>query len=199
MKRAIRAALGLYAHSGWAVMVAVHADRAIFRRRIEMTRETGPRAQPYHAAEEMGIAEAEEFLERTRRGAVEMACIAIREAIATLVEQGYRVEAASVLVGSGKPLPLLAKILAAHPLIHTAEGVFYREVLKTASETCGLTVTAVPERETLGRCSAVLATSVDELQTRLVEMGKTVGPPWTRDEKLATAAAVMMLRQSAAR
>ncbi len=185
------AALGLRAHSGWGVMVAVSGGSAILRRRIEMTGGPGDRAkQPYHAAEEMKLPEAKAFLDRTEKIAVEMAAAAVEDAVGALANEGYRVTDAAVLLGSGKPLPVLAKILVAHPLIHTAEGVFYRGVLKSACEACGLAVTGIKECEVLEQCAAALRIPAAELPARLTAMGKTLGPPWTQDEKLSTAAAV---------
>jgi len=186
-----RVALGLRAHSGWAVMVAVAGGSAVLRRRIEMTQGSGFRAgQPYHAAAEMNLADAETFLRRTEKAAVEIAAAALRDACAWLANEDYRVMGAAVLVGSGKPLPELAKILAAHPLIHTAEGVFFREVLKRACEACGLAVVGIKEREVLERAAAATDVSTERLPGRLAAMGKALGPPWTQDEKLSVGAAL---------
>ncbi len=189
------AAFGLRAHSGWAVMVAVSGGSAILRRRIEMIRGPGdPAKQPYHSAEGMELPQAEEFLERTEATAVEMAAAAMKDAVATLFREGRRVDRAAVLLGSGKPLPELARILAAHPLIHTAEGVFFRDVLRRACDACGLAVAGIKEREVLERCAAALRIPAAELAARLSAMGKTLGPPWTQDEKLSAAAALSISR-----
>jgi hypothetical protein len=177
------------------VLVAVSGGAAVLRQRIEMTAGTGFRArQPYHAAEAMEPADAETFLRRTEKAAVEMAAAAVRDAVATLAGEGYGLAGAAVLLGSGKPLPELARILAAHPLIHTAEGVFFRDVLKRACEACGLAVAGIKEREVLEQCAAALRITAAELQARLAAMGKTLGPPWTQDEKLSAAAALTVLR-----
>jgi hypothetical protein len=189
------AAFGLRAHSGWAVMVAVSGGSAILRRRIVMIRGPGdPAKQPYHSAEGMKLPQAEAFLERTEAAAVEMAAAAMKDAVATLFREGRRVDRAAVLLGSGKPLPELARILAAHPLIHTAEGVFFRNVLSRACDACGLAVEGIKEREVLERCAAALRIPAVELAVRLSAMGKTLGPPWTQDEKLSAAAALVISR-----
>jgi hypothetical protein len=173
------AAIGLRAHSGWAVLVAVADDRPILRRRIEMIESTAFRAnQPYHAAAEMPLAEAQLFLKRTADKCVERAAAAIAEALSALAAEGYQVRSATILQASGKPLPELAKILAAHPLIHTAEGVFFREVLQRACHDCGLTVATLKERDVL-----------PGLVAHFAAMSKVLGPPWTMDEKLAASAA----------
>src|SRR5690349_3247142 len=110
------AVIGMRAHSGWAVVVAVAGDVPVLRRRIEMAPGTGDRAkQPYHAAAEMKLDAAHSFLHQAEAKSVELAATAIQQ-----IARDYHVQRAAVLVRSSKPLPDLAKILAAHPLIHTA-------------------------------------------------------------------------------
>jgi len=175
-------------------MIASSDGRAVLRQRIEMIEGVGPRArQPYHAAEGMELREAEDFLRRTKEAAVEMAVKTVKQALASLAGQGYRVTRAAVLQAAGRKLPGLEAILAAHPLIHTAEGVFFRDVLKRACEACGIEVVGIRESEVLERCAAALKVSADELPTRLSEMVKAMGRPWTQDEKLATAAGLTIL------
>jgi hypothetical protein len=171
------------AHSGWAVIVAVADDVPVLRRRIEIAPGTGMRArQPYHAAAEMKLDAAQPFLLAAEAKSVQMASAAIREILAELQGRGYAVKRAAVLLGSGKPLPVLEKILAAHPLIHTAEGVFFRNVLRTACGGCHLAIQGIPEREV-----------APELLQKAASMGKVLGPPWTMDEKLSAAAALYIL------
>ncbi len=62
-----------------------------------------------------------------------------------------------------------------------------------ASEHWGLPVTGVRERELYERSSAEFRVAVDELRLRLSGMGRTVGPPWTQDEKQATLVAWLAL------
>ncbi len=181
-----KAALGMRAHSGWAVVVAVADGAPVLRRRIEMAPGTGMRArQPYHAAAEMKLEAAREFLDRAEAKAVAMAGASIAEIVVELQGRGYQVHHAGILLGSGKPLPELPKILAAHPLIHTAEGVFFRNVLRTACQDSNLAIRGIPEREV--RADLLAKTSA---------MGKILGPPWTMDEKLSAAAALDMLSTS---
>jgi hypothetical protein len=179
----LTAILGFRAHSGWAATVAVSCNKAILRERIDMTTADGFRArQPYHAAEEMKLPDAQAFLLQTEKAAIAKAAAEIRNVIGRLATAGYSVKAAAVLLGSAKPLPELAKILAAHPLIHTAEGVFYRDVLLRACQTINLPVMGIRESEVL-RLSHVT-------QEQLTAMGKPLGRPWTQDEKLSAAAAL---------
>jgi hypothetical protein len=138
--------------------------------------------QPYHAAAGLPFAHAEDFVRRAAESSRTLARAAIAAAVSALATRGYEVAGCAVLLGSGKALPALAAILAAHPLIHTAEGVFFRDVLMSAARECGLPATGVREK------------ALDAaLLKRLDALGKSLGPPWTQDQKYAAAAAFMTL------
>ena len=198
MKAAGRAALGFRSHSGWAALVVVAgapgAPVAIERRRVQ-TADTAIRgsAQPYHAAKEMPLAEAVAFLDRCGAATQRMAEIAVREAVAELDVKGYAVAGACVLLGSGRPASGLAATLRSHPMIHTAEGDFFRGALKAACESCGLPVLGVKEKEVVRQAAAALGLAADDLQLRVAGLGKSIGPPWRQDEKLCAIAAWLAL------
>jgi hypothetical protein len=198
MLKAGRTALGLRAHSGWAALVVVAGSTAtpvvIDRRRLETA---DPRIrgslQPYHAAKAMKIEEAEAFLARCAASARQMAETAIRETVAELSRKGHAVAGACVLLSSGRPTPDLAATLRSHPMIHTAEGHFFRDALKIACESCGLPVLGVKEKELIQQAATTLGLSAGDLQRRVAELGKSIGPPWRQDEKLSTIAAWLAL------
>jgi hypothetical protein len=193
-----RATLGFRAHSGWAALVVVAgsagAPVVIERRRVETA---APRMkgslQPYHAAKEMKLAEAEAFLARCAAATRQMAETAVREAMADLASKGHTVTRACVLLSSGRSLPGLAATLRSHPMIHTAEGHFFRDAVKTACESRGLQVLGVKEKELILQAAATLGVSADDLQRRAAELGKSIGPPWTQDEKLCAIAGWLAL------
>jgi hypothetical protein len=174
-----RVALGFRTHSGWAAAVAVAGSIeqpvVLERRRIAIAR--GPR-QPYHAAEPLDFAPAEALIGKCRKEALELAAAAVEE-----LRREFGALCAGVLVGRPRPLPPLADILKSHAAIHTAEGVFYREVMIDVCGRCGLRVVRVPEADMTARVASL----------------PKLGPPWTVDEKLATlAAAVSLSRRGAA-
>jgi hypothetical protein len=192
------AALGLRAHSGWAALVVVAGSAAaptvIDRRRVETA---DPRihgaVQPYHAAKDMKLSDAEAFLARCTDAAQQMAETAVKMTVAEIVRKGYAVAGACVLLSSGRPTADLAATLRSHPMIHTAEGHFFRDALKTACESCGLLVLGVKEKELIQQAATTLGISADDLQRRATELGKSVGRPWQQDEKLCAVAAWLAL------
>jgi hypothetical protein len=98
-----------------------------------------------------------------------------------------------MLLASGRALPALPNILASHALVHTAEGEFFRKVAREASERCGIPVVGFRERELDERANATFGKAAARVQRFISKLGKTVGSPWTRDEKTATLAALMLL------
>jgi len=183
----MRAALGFRAHSGWAALVAVagtiDAPRILDRRRIIIADPDMPGSkQPYHAAAGLPLPKAEALVRRAVNSSRGLGSEAIAVVIQALRSRGHEVAACGIILGSGKALPALEKILAAHPLLHTAEGELFRDVLAWAAKENRLPVTGVQQK----------SLNAASLQ-RIDSLGKLIGPPWTQDQKYATVAAFMAL------
>lgn len=201
-----RAAFGFRMHSGWGVLVAVSGDpssvEVLDRRRIVITDPAIPGAkQPYHHAATLGISdpgfrESEKYLANCAVASERLAFTAIGKALRELAERSYRVEGSAVLLASGRPLPALAKVLASHPLLHTAEGQFFRNAVIQASQRLKLPVTEIREQELEERAHAAFGAAIVRLQRQIARMGSPLGPPWTKDHKAASLAAIMILTQS---
>jgi hypothetical protein len=184
-----RVAIGFRAHSGWAALVAVAGSPAspmvLDRRRIEIADpNVRGSVQPYHQAAELGLQKAENFLKRCSDSSCTLALAALRRAMDDL-GSAHQVIACGLLLSSGRPLGTLESTLASHAAIHTAEGEFFRESLKRAAEACGLRCNGVREKELFDVAARTFGIPVQELQVKLGAMGKSVGPPWTVDEKNA--------------
>ena len=194
------AALGFRAHSGWAVAVAVTGSRTgpivLERRRIEIADAAIPGSkQPYHSARELDIRKADELIRRCRNRSEALAAGAIDAMLVQLTEK-HRMAGCGILVASGRPLPDLEAILRSHALIHTAEGEFFREVLASASERRSLPVRRIKEREVWDRGVEVFHLESETLQQQIEDLGRSLGPPWRQDEKLASLAAWIALAES---
>lgn len=194
-----RVALGFRAHSGWAAMVAlrdpVAAPLVVQRRRVDLIDHGIPR-QPYHAAEKMSLSEAETFLQECADVAAALANNAVRAAVSELSAKGYTVAGSCVLLGSGRLTNCLASTLASHTMIHTAEGDFYRDALKKACEYSGLAVSPIKEKQVWDHAAACLRIPREDLERRVGEMGKSIGPPWRQDEKLCAIAGWLVLKSA---
>jgi hypothetical protein len=183
--------LGVRAHSGWAVVVAVggprRAPEVFDRRRIEIADpKIAGSKQPFHEAEDMDLKHAEALIARCTRSTQALAVAAVRTTVSDLQAQGRAVLGCGLLQSSGRPLGTLAEILASHASIHAAEGEFFRNALGHAASECGLPVTRVREREVPEHAARALGLAPEALQARLGVIGRGLGPPWRQDEKLAT-------------
>jgi hypothetical protein len=169
-----------------AVAGTVEAPRVLDRRRVIIADPelTGSK-QPYHAAAELPLAEAESLVRNAIESSRALAVEAIAAAAISLRREGHAVAGCAVLVGSAKLLPPLESILASHALIHTAEGIIFREALAWAANRSQLPLTYIREKE----LDPSSLKSIDSL-------GRLIGPPWTQDQKFATVAALQALLSS---
>jgi hypothetical protein len=85
-------------------------------------------------------------------------------------------------------------ILVAHPPLHTAEGQFFRRVFSQACETLGLSVIGIRERDLDESLKTKFGrAAVKNIKRQISVVGRTIGPPWTQDQKAAAQAALAVL------
>ena len=192
-----RAAIGFRMHSGWGALVVMSKEGAldvVERRHIVVAQTSIPGSkQPYHSAEKLQLEEAEKYLANCSAASGQLALDAIRELLKDLDKREYRVQGSAILMASGRKLPSLAEIFASHAFIHGAEGEFFRTNVRKACEELGIAVTALRERELEERAKEVLGNKATQVKQRILGIGKRLGPPWTKDEKLAALAATLIL------
>lgn len=165
---AMRRAIGISVHTGWGACVVVGGSLAkpeIVANEVIRILDDSERFC-FHIAAEMKRAEAGKWLARVRKKALTNA----RRALAPLIAQA----SVCAIVAKDGDAGEFDKILASHPRIHTAEGCFYRDVLRDA---CKIPVRIVPP------------SSLDASR-----VGKLGPPPWARDQKLAALAAWTVIR-----
>jgi hypothetical protein len=193
-----RAAIGVRMHSGWGALVAVSYDggtvEVVERRRVAVTTAGTPGAnQPYHFAERLGLPEAEKFLGDCLAASKRLALAAVREVLGGLRARQYRVVGSAVLLASGRPLPPLPKILASHASIHAAEGEFFRDVFSKACRELELSVSGFRERDLDEWVRTAFGKAATRIARQVSTLGRSVGPPWTTDQKTAALAALLVL------
>jgi hypothetical protein len=193
-----RAAIGVRVHSGWGALVAVSNTagtvEVIDRRRVTITPPGTPGAnQPYHFAENLELPEAETFLGNCFAASKRLAMAAVRDVVGELDARQYRVIGSAVLLASGRPLPPLSKILASHALIHAAEGEFFREAFSKACEGLDLSVAGLRERDLEECVQTTFGKAATRMWQQISTLGHSLGPPWTKDQKMAAPAALVVL------
>ena len=155
--------------------------------------------QPYHFAESLGLAEAKCHLEKCAAVSQRLAAQALRDMLDVVTARKYRVLGCAMLLASGRALPSLQKILASHALIHTAEGEFFRNIVSEACESCHIPVMGIRERELDKQADAIFGKGAARVRQHISNLGKTVGSPWTQDEKTAALAALLVSKTNGAR
>ena len=192
-------------HSGWGAIVAVSNDggrlSVVDRRRIEVIDEkksTGKK-QPYHFAKNLALGSAEKYIANCAVDSERLASEVIRSLMDELRDSGYAVRTCAIVLASGRPLPSLSEILALHPLIHTAEGEFFRRAVWNACEKLKIEVSGVRERDLGTQAKSVLGKSAAAAVKKISQMGKSLGSPWTQDHKSAALAAWIALHEKGAR
>ncbi len=187
--------MGFRVHSGWAALVTVagrpESPKVLQRRRIQIADRGIPgSSQPFHHAKELGIGEAQAYLDECKDLSRGLASAALKKAIGDL--RDHQVFACSVLLSSGRVTAGLEATLASHAAIHTAEGNFFRDSIVSAVEASKLRCEKIKEKALLETAAA--AFHIDDLDARMRALGKLIGPPWRQDEKFAALAAWLVLR-----
>ncbi len=192
------AALGFRVHSGWAAAVVVcgtlDAPVVVDRKKIQLVKTFSYTfRQPYHTAEKMERPDAVKFIRGVRSDAKRMAVSSLRSLQRELGEGEFKIVRGALLLASGRPLPGLEQILASHALIHTADGELFRDSLRAACVVCNLPLDGIREKELFATASKVLGIQAAALKRRIAALGKSLGPPWSQDEKFAALAAWLTL------
>jgi hypothetical protein len=149
--------------------------------------------QPYHYAMNLKLPESEKHLAKCAATSTSLAVAAIADLVKELNARQFHIVGSAVLQASGRSLPSLEKILASHPLIHTAEGEFFRHTVSQACEDLQISVTAIRQRELDERAKSTFGSAASRVQGAIANLGKTIGPPWTKDHKTAALAAALIL------
>lgn len=181
--------LGWRVHSWSAVMVAVSGSPAspvvVHREKVALLDDVSAR-EPYHAAAARPLDEAPALIGSVEAAAEAAAAATIREFIASLGPV-----AAVGVVGGNRRLPELAQILASHALVHAAERDLYEQAIIRGASRAGLPVTTIPATGRLfDDASQLLGVAIEP---SLAALRSSIGPPWQKDHKEATAAALVAL------
>jgi hypothetical protein len=135
--------------------------------------------QPYHLARTEPLPEARKILDRASSEARQRMLDGINQLITDVAPN--EIAAVGLVLGSFHLPSSLEALLASHPACHAAEGEMSREAVLAVSEELGLPVTGVPGREI-------------HVSDDVEGLGKTIGPPWRKDHKLAATVAWLALR-----
>ncbi len=191
-------AVGFSLHSGWAIAVALggtpREPEVLLRRRVELVAGGLPR-QVFHAAAELPHAPAEQLVHRVERSAAECAGRELKRLCDDVAALGHTVGPVALCAEPREVPADVAKIIANHTLIHSAEGELYREALEWAADDLGLPVLQVDAKRVAAGVTARLGLAPARQKELLAELGRALGPPWQADHKRATLLAMVALAE----
>jgi hypothetical protein len=177
--------LGIADHLGWAIAVTASGDHEVVdRRRIELI-EPGISAAPIHyESRRLDVAATAALVAKVRTSVVRATSAALDELATAL------------------PMPLLSVSLRAWPFDFPddiavqrrapyearADAIMYRQELSELVRARGWEVHLYDAKAVVGQAVSVLAGRADEV---LQEPRARMGPPWTKDHRIALAATVV--------
>ena len=166
-------AAGFRCHTGWAVLIVAAGSAGspvvLDRRRVELVDGSLPR-QPYHAVAEAGWP----------RTVIDEVAQQARDAVTAALRSVGPADTVGVVATERRIRSSLDRILASHALLHAAEGQLFERAVIEAADDAGVPVHVVDPR------SLTVPATVETL-------GRSLGPPWQKDHKWATTAALLAL------
>lgn len=173
--------LGIADHLGWAVAItASPAGEVVDRRRIELV-DADLSAAPIHYDRGRSDDAAVEALVATVRASI------ARHATAAFDELPAGITSISLRTWPDD-LPTDVATLRRPPLEARADAIMYRQVLAEVAGERGWDVVRYEAKRVLVDAAAVLGDTADEV---LDGPRATLGPPWTKDHRMALAATVV--------
>ncbi len=177
--------LGIFDHFGWAVAVTASADHEVVdRRRIELV-EPGLTPAPIHYERETLDDDATAALVvRVRASVASTASAAFDELAAALP----RPIVSMSLRELPRDFPVDIATQRRVPYESRADAVMYRQVLAELALARGWELHFYSAKDVEARASEILAERADAV---LHGPGIALGPPWTKDHRMALAATVV--------
>ena len=181
----MRMRLGVADHLGWAVAVTAGADHAVVdRRRIELV-EPGVSAAPIHYQRGRLDVAATAALVVTVRASVVRACSAALDDLAGALSGPV----GSISLRSWpSDFPQDIAVQRRAPYEARADAIMYRRVLAELARARGWEVHRYDAKRVEAQAADVLG---DRAQQVLHGPRTTLGPPWTKDHRVALAATVV--------
>lgn len=180
--------LGIAHHLGWAVAITASADHEVVdRRRIELIEPGRPAAPVEHDLGSRSDDDATALIAEVRESALRAASRALGELTASLP--------APISSMSLRAWPLDfpgdIAVLRRPPYASRADSVMYCQVLADCAHERGWAVHLYDARDVEAQAARALGSRADQV---LHGPRASLGPPWTKDHRMALAATVLASR-----
>jgi hypothetical protein len=177
--------VGIADHFGWAVAVTASPDGAVVdRRRIELV-EPGVCAAPIHyESKRLDVPATAALVAAVRASVARATTVAFDELARALPEPVVSVS----LRTWPADFPTDVAVQRRSPYEARADAIMYRHVVSEVAHERGWRVHCYTAKHVIGEAVAVLGDRADEV---LDGPRATLGPPWTKDHRVALAAAIV--------
>jgi hypothetical protein len=177
--------VGIADHFGWAVAVTASADYAVAdRRRIELV-EPGVTPAPIHYdGARLDVAATAALVAKVRASVTRATSAALDEIAAALPAP-----VVSISMRTWPPdFPDDIAVQRRSPYEARADAIMYRQVLAELAHARGWKVHRYDAKAVIGQAAGILGGRADEV---LEGPRATLGPPWTKDHRIALAATIV--------
>jgi hypothetical protein len=177
--------LGIADHLGWAVAVTASADHEVVdRRRIELI---GPGVSPapiHYESRRLGVAATAALVAEARASVVRAASAALDEISAALPAPVRSISLRAWPFDFPDEIDVQRRV----PYEARADAIMYRQELSELARARGWEVHLYDAKAVIGQAAGMLAERADEV---LEGPRTTMGPPWTKDHRIALAATIV--------
>jgi hypothetical protein len=177
--------VGIAHHFGWAVAVTASADhRVVDRRRIELVEPGTPVAPVHHDGADLDDDALTSLVARVRASAVRATTASLAALAADVVEPIVSLS----LRAWPLDFPVDIGVVRRVPYEARADSVMYRQVLDDVARARGWDVHVFDAADVESRAARLLGPAADDV---LSGPRARLGPPWTKDHRIALAATVL--------
>jgi hypothetical protein len=177
--------VGIADHFGWAVAVTATATHEVVdRRRLELV-EPGLTAAPIHYdGHRLDIAATTALVEKVRASALRATTAAFDQLAAALPAP-----VVSISLRTWPPdFPDDIAVQRRAPYEARADAIMYRKILAEVAQARGWDVRLYDAKRVIGQAADVLGEQAEHI---LQAPREELGPPWTKDHRMAFAAAIV--------
>jgi hypothetical protein len=177
--------VGIADHLGWAVAVTASADHEVVdRRRIELIEPGLSEAPIHYESSRLDVASTAALVGKVRASVVRATSAALDELAAALPAPVL-----SISLRAWPPdFPDDIAVQRRAPHEARADAIMYRQEISELAQARGWEVHLYDAKAVVGQAVGMLAERADEV---LQGPRATLGPPWTKDHRIALAAAIV--------